>query len=228
MCSKISDFWSQHINSRLVTLSAAIGTIGIAICLVSLLILSYLFEEVIEGQAFIFDESFLLRLHQYANPNLDAVMLVITRLGNPEIILPVSFGSIAILWWNKYQLEAKVFAVGCLGTTILNMGLKLVVEKSRPKLWSLLISETSFSFPSGHALGSLFIYGFLAYLLARRYPKFSLVINIISAMLIILIGFSRLYLGVHWLTDVLAGYGIAAIWLITCITILKVQKKEEI
>ncbi len=101
------------------------------------------------------------------------------------------------------------------------MGLKLFFAKPRPQLWHQLIVETSSSFPSGHALGSMVVYGFLAYLLATEFPRSARLIYTVMTGLILLIGLSRLYLGVHWLTDVIAGYLVGFLWVITCISILK-------
>lgn len=131
--------------------------------------------------------------------------------------------TLAILWRRSRQ-EAKIFALACLGALILNTGLKLFFSKPRPQLWRLLISEKSFSFPSGHALGSLVLYGFLAYLLATHYPKYAKIIYSLAVVAIAAIGLSRLYLGVHWPTDVIAGYGVGFLWLMICIIMLKLQE----
>lgn len=223
MLQKVSNFWAENVHSRLVALIATVGTFGLIICLLIILILYYLFEEVIKGEAFAFDQSFLVGLHQYANPQLDTVMILITKLGNPEVVIPIVSVTIIILWFSKYHLQAKIFAFGSLGAALLNVGLKLVFNKVRPELWSPLITETSFSFPSGHALGSLFLYGFLAYLLSKAYPKFLILIYAAAVTLIIGVSFSRLYLGVHWPTDVIAGSGLGFLWLLTCTTMMNLS-----
>ncbi len=224
MLRKILSFWLKHINPRLNTLITTVGTLGLISCFITLIILFWLFKGVLKRETFNFDQSFLLALHHDENPALDQFMLLITQLGNPQIMIPVFVFSLGILWWKNKLLEAKVFAIGCLGATFLNLELKVIFERVRPALWKQLITETSFSFPSGHALGSLFLYGFLAYLLAQNYPRFTPIIYTLATLLIMTIGFSRLYLGVHWPSDVLAGYSISIIWLTTCITMLKLQQ----
>ncbi len=224
MLRKLSGFWLRKLHPRIIPFIATIGTIGLASCLVILLVLSKLFNEVIEREAFAFDTSFLLWLHQFANPNLDIVMLTITRLADPEVVVSIAVISLGILWWQHYRQEAKIFALACLGAAILNTGLKLLFSKPRPQLWPRLISETSFSFPSGHALGSLVFYGLIAYELATHYPKFSQMIYSLAVGVIVAISISRLYLGVHWPTDVIAGGCIGFLWLMLCITMLKLQK----
>jgi membrane-associated phospholipid phosphatase len=217
----------RRIGLKLAPLIAAMGTVGLAACLIILLGLSWLFQEVWEKEAFGFDTAALLWLHQWANPVLDAVMLKITTLGNPEIVVVVVAFSLGWLWWRKRRLEAKVFAIACLGALILNQGLKLCFAKPRPQLWTRLISESSFSFPSGHALGSLVLYGFLAYLLAIQFPRLAHWIYGVAAGIIAAIGASRLYLGVHWPTDVVAGYAVGFLWLMVCITMIKLQTQTR-
>jgi membrane-associated phospholipid phosphatase len=226
MIRKISVFWLRHVHPRLATLIATTGTVGLAVCLLIIFVLGWLFEEVLEREAFSFDTSFLLWLHGQANPILDRFMLTITQFGNPRTVVFVVIVSLAILWWRNRQ-EAKIFALACLGAVILNTGLKLAFSKPRPHLWQLLISEKSFSFPSGHALGSLVLYGFLAYLLATHYPKSAKIFYSLAAIAIAAIGLSRLYLGVHWPTDVIAGYGVGFLWLMLCIAMLKLQKASD-
>jgi undecaprenyl-diphosphatase len=151
-------------------------------------------------------------------------MLNITKLGNPMMMVTITIIAFGILWWKRYRQEAQIFGLHTLGGAILSYGLKLAFNKSRPQLWEQLINETSFSYPSGHALGSMVIYGFLAYLLSSHYAKFAKIIYTCAAILIAAIGLSRLYLGVHWPTDVIAGYGIAYLWVMFSIIMLKLQK----
>lgn len=227
MIHKISIFWQRHLHQRLATLIATVGTIGLASCLLTIFVLGRLFEEVLEREAFSFDTSILLWLHKSANPILDAIMMTITQLGNPSTVVFVVIASLVIIWYNNRQ-EAKIFALACLGAVILNTGLKLAFNKPRPHLWQQLISEKSFSFPSGHALGSLVLYGFLAYLLATHYPRYAKVFYILAVVAIAAIGLSRLYLGVHWPTDIIAGYGVGFLWLMLCITMLKLQRLRRV
>ncbi|NJO94524.1 MAG: phosphatase PAP2 family protein [Hydrococcus sp. RM1_1_31] len=224
----LAAFWLRQIHPRLTSLIVTIGIFGLAICLLILFVVAQLSEEVLEKEAFAFDKSLLLLLHQFANPNLDAVMLAITRLGNPSFVIVVFVVSLGILWWRHYRQEAMGFAIACLGAFILNTGLKLFFSKPRPQLWIGLIAEKSYSFPSGHALGSLVLYGFLAYLLAIHYPKLTIFIYSLAGILIAAIGFSRLYLGVHWPTDIIGGYGVGFLWLMCCIIMLRLQKLRRV
>lgn len=221
-------FWLRYISPHVETLIATVGIAGLGICLLLLWIVAKLSKEVWEREAFAFDTSFLLWLHQFSSLDLDNIMLFITKLGNPEIVLPIAFITLVILVWKRQRREAQMFMIVCLGGTILNTGLKLIFGKPRPALWDRLITETTYSFPSGHALGSVVLYGAIAYLLVQSYPQFSQIIYAFAAALILAICLSRLYLGVHWLTDIIAGVSIGFLWLTLCITMLKLRKLKRV
>lgn len=223
---KLARIWLQKINPLIVTLIATIGTVGFFFCLAIIYLVAQLSEEVLEREAFGFDKTILLGIHQFANPAMDSMMLKITKLGNPSTVVFIAFVSLIILLWRRYYQEAKIFLLNCLGGAILNYLLKLAFSKSRPQLWQSPITETTYSYPSGHAMGSMVLYGFLAYLLAIHYPKYAPVFYCLAAILIAAIGFSRLYLGVHWPTDIIAGYGVGFLWITFCITMLKLQQAK--
>ena len=153
-------------------------------------------------------------------------MVFVTSLGNPNTVVVIASITLALLLWRRYYQEAKFFFIDCLGGVVLSYGLKLFFSKTRPSLWQSPIKETSYSYPSGHAVGSMVLYGFLAYLLATRSPRFSWLIYTLAGIIIAAIGFSRLYLGVHWPTDIIGGFGIGFLWVMFCITMLELQKLE--
>jgi membrane-associated phospholipid phosphatase len=190
-------------------------------CLCLLALFGWLSQEVLEKEAFGFDTTILLWLHQRTNPSLDRVMLKITTLGDPSTVVILITISLSLLLWQKRVWAAQILVLTCLGGLILNQGLKLVFAKPRPQLWTPLIVEHSYSFPSGHALGSSVVYGFLAVLLARHYPRYRAGIYGIAVLIVGSIGLSRLFLGVHYPTDIMAGYSVGLLWLITCVGILQ-------
>ncbi|XZN90221.1 MAG: phosphatase PAP2 family protein [Microcoleus sp.] len=226
MLRKSYYFWLQHINPHITTLIVTIGVVGLASCLSISLVLAWLFEEVLKHEAFGFDTAWLYWVHRYANPSLDAVMLTVTQLADASVVVVIVAVTLGILWWHNHRSEAKIFAIACLGALILNSGMKLFFAKPRPHIFHSLIAETSFSFPSGHALGGFVMYGFLAYLLSSHFPKFSKPIYTLAVLAIAIIGLSRVYIGVHWPTDIIAGYGLGYIWLMLCITMLKLQTRQ--
>jgi membrane-associated phospholipid phosphatase len=187
--------------------------------LLILSIVAWLCTEVWEKEAFSLDRSLLLWIHQFANPQLDGVMLFITALGDPGMVITVFISTSAWLGMKRRYSDAIRFSIVCTGGILINQVMKLFFAKPRPELWTRLISETSFSFPSGHAVGSMVVYGFIAYILAKEFQELRQFIYATASILIISIGFSRLYLGVHYPTDIIAGYGIGILWLTTCLII---------
>ena len=188
--------------------------------LLILSIVAWLCTEVWEKEAFSLDRSLLLWIHQFANPQIDGLMLFITALGDPGMVITVFISTIVWLGMKRRYSDGIRFLIICAGGLLINQVMKLFFAKSRPELWTRLISEHSFSFPSGHAVGSMVVYGFIAYILARELDLFiKIYIYAVASTLIVAIGFSRLYLGVHYPTDIIAGYGVGILWLITCLKV---------
>ena len=224
---QVVKFWRSRISPKLASLIATVGIVGIVSCLLIIYIVAEISDEVLEQDAFAFDKTILLWIHDFANPTLDRLMHIITSLNNPDFVSIVAAVTLGLLLWKRCYPEAKIFIIDCAGGVILSYGLKSVFGKTRPDLWQSAIEEVSFSYPSGHALGSTVLYGFLAYLFATRLPKFAWLIYSLAVLIIALIGLSRLYLGVHWPTDIIGGYGIGFLWLMFCITMLKLQKMKQ-
>jgi membrane-associated phospholipid phosphatase len=146
-------------------------------------------------------------------------MLLITALGNPPVVITIFVATIIWLGIKRRSADAARFTIACVGAVLINQVMKLFFAKPRPELWTRLISEYSFSFPSGHAVGSMVLYGFIAYLFATGLVQYRRYIYFAASLLIISIGFSRLYLGVHYPTDIIAGYGVGFLWLMTCLKV---------
>jgi membrane-associated phospholipid phosphatase len=225
---QIVKFWRSRINPKIASLIATVGIVGLITCLLIIYLVAEISDEVLEREAFAFDKTILLWIHSFANPILDRLMHLVTSLNNPDLVSIVAGVALILLLWKRCYPEAKIFAIDCSGGVILSYGLKSVFGKTRPDLWQSPIREVSYSYPSGHALGSTVLYGFLAYLFATRFPQFSGLIYLLAVVLIGAIGLSRLYLGVHWPTDILGGYGIGFLWLTFCTTMLKLQKIKQL
>ncbi len=188
--------------------------------LILLACLTWLGQDVLERESIPIDVPLLQQIHQWANPLLDQFMLGITRLADPEVVVVVVAIALGWLVRRRQWRSSAMLVFTCLGTLMLNQGMKFAFARPRPLLWPRLIQETSYGFPSGHALGSIVLYGFLAYLLVRRYPRRVRSIYGMATGLIGAIGFSRLYLGVHYPTDVIAGYATGLLWLMFCVFLL--------
>ncbi|MGH8002062.1 MAG: phosphatase PAP2 family protein [Brasilonema sp.] len=171
------------------------------------------------------DERILLAIQKLHTPLLDRVMLGITFLGDPVFLLLICLGLGMGLLRYKRRTQATTLSIAAIGAVGLNVFLKLLFGRARPDLWNWIIDVGQHSFPSGHAMVSTVIYGFIGYILAKEFPQWQGRIFALTVVLIVAIGFSRLYLGVHWPTDVVAGYAAGLVWLIACIKRADLRQK---
>ncbi|BAY49289.1 phosphoesterase [Scytonema sp. HK-05] len=171
------------------------------------------------------DTSILLAIQKLHTPLLDRIMLGITSLGDPAVLVLVSLGLGFGLRYHNRRFQATTLGIAAGGAIALNCLLKLLFGRARPALWDRLIHVGLHSFPSGHAMVSIVIYGFIGYILAKQFPQWRGRIFALTFVLILAIGFSRLYLGVHWPTDVVAGYAAGLVWLMACIERLELRQK---
>lgn len=213
--------WVQRISANLTTLRLTIGLVGWLVGAIVLWILHVLITQTFEQPMATFDRSLLLALHQIATPGLDRWMLGLTRLGNVIGVVPVGGVTLGLLLRQRADRETRLFAIGGIGAYLLSEGLKRWFARPRPTLWPTLIHEPTFSFPSSHALGLTVLYGLIAHFLGQRYPWYRPWIQGGTILLVGTVGLSRLYLGVHWPTDVLAGWSVGTLWLITCLILLR-------
>lgn len=166
-------------------------------------------EEVHELEQFLFDDPLLLRVHAHAGPGLDGWFLAVSRVGYQGVIALDIALVLAILVARRWR-EAIFAASAFLGSALLNMGSKQFFHRDRPSLWESVSPELTFSFPSGHAMGSMtlaLVIVLLAWPTRWRWPAAWL-----ALLFVVLVGFSRLYLGVHYPSDILGGWMAAAAW----------------
>lgn len=156
------------------------------------------------------------------NSNITAIMIFISFLGSAITLITLALASIFLVKDKKYS---KIIMLNLALSFILNRILKLIIARPRPPRLRLVI-ENGYSFPSGHSMVSFAFYGFLIYLINKnlKNKKIKYPLIILLSLLILLIGISRIYLGVHYVTDVLGGYIIGLIYLIVFIKILKKKK----
>lgn len=148
---------------------------------------------------------------------------IITKFGNWYTILAILIASFLLKNKNYF----KYIFINLVSIVLLNQCLKFIFQRARPEL--NLINETGYSFPSGHAMVSMGFYGFIIYLLltSKISKKYKIISTVILESLIIMIGFSRIYLGVHYFTDVIVGFIISIIYLIIYIDIVKIGDTDE-
>ena len=187
----------------------------ITVVAISIVIFAKLAEDVWFREGFSWDAPIILGIHSLSNPTLDALMKLVTQTG--------SAGAIAIVlilagwfFWKHRQVDAFSILSAFGGAVGINALLKLIFARPRPYLFPPLVVETDFSFPSGHVTAAVAVYGFIAFLLWKNRHR---VWAVLSAMWVLAVAFSSIYLGVHYPSDTLAAMAFTSLWLIAVLYI---------
>ena len=177
-------------------------------------------EEVMEGDSRRFDRAVLLWIHTHFPAWLGEPMRLVTALGYYYVVLPLLAAVVLFFYLKGWKLSATLLVVSTAGGIVLTTVLKALFQRSRPEIFNSGYSASFYSFPSGHATVAVGFYGMLTLLVAYRLRGLARWIVVAAGiLLILLIGFSRLYLGVHYPTDVLAGYLAAPLWVVSVGTV---------
>ncbi len=189
---------------------------------VAVLLPLYLFgalaEDVVERESFSLDDPLLLYAHSLATPTWDAVMLLLSRLGYQWGVVPLDVTILLALLFRRLRRDSLFFGLSVIGAAILNQTAKVLFGRDRPKLWPSVAPEPTFSFPSGHAMGSAALVTALVVLLwptRWRYPML-----LLGSIFVLLVSLSRIYLGVHYPSDILAGWAASFAWVMGLSSIL--------
>lgn len=193
----------------------AISRISI-LFVVSLTILSVLAYLVTSGTTLGVDSSALLWINSHANHTFDSFFLVVTELGGVVVVTTVTLLAFIYFLVKKSYDKATLMALGVGGAAGIGYILKAIFERSRPDLWEWLIVESNFSFPSGHAIGSSALA--LCLVVVFWKTKWRRYAAIGAITYVVVVSFSRLYLGVHYPSDILGGWLLSATWIsaLTC------------
>jgi undecaprenyl-diphosphatase len=190
--------------------------LGLGTAITALIFFGWLADEVLEGDSRRFDEVTRAAIHQLASPTLTIVMRGFSFVGST---IALTIGTIIVVVrfaMRNLGREAKLFAITMIGAGLLNITLKLAFKRARPEPFFNLSLPETYSFPSGHSLTSAVFFGALAAILTAhiKSKRVRAVIWIVSTLIFLTIGFSRIYLGVHHTTDVIAGFVAALIWIL--------------
>lgn len=178
--------------------------------LLPLAVFAGLAEDVHELEAFFFDDPLLWRLRGWASPGLDGFFVGVSKLGYQWGLIPADTLIVLALVGLRRWREATFAFVAFVGSALLNIGAKQFFQRERPGLWESIAPESTFSFPSGHAMGSMTLAAVVVALAWRtrwRWP-----VTAAAAAFVLLVGISRIYLGVHYPSDILAGWCAALGW----------------
>lgn len=173
-----------------------------------------LVDELHDEDLFAFDAAVLGVAHDLARDGFDRWFLLFSALGYEYGVVPFDVALVLALAWRR-RFRESVFAAAALGgSALLNLATKQLFARDRPSLWESIAPETSFSFPSGHAMGSMTL-GVVLVLLAWP-TRWRWVAIGTMAFFVLMVGLSRVYLGVHYPSDILAGWAAASVWAVGC------------
>ncbi|MGB9592762.1 MAG: phosphatase PAP2 family protein [Anaerolineae bacterium] len=183
--------------------------VGLSVAVIAAALFFELAGDVWLKEGFAWDVPIMVSVHRLSHPWLDRLMLCITQTGAAGIGV-VLLAAFSFLWRRRHKLAALTMVLSVVGAAAMNAGLKLLFARPRPIVFPPITSETSYSFPSGHTLTSAAFYGLLAVFLWRWGRRGW---ALFSALWVLLVGFSRIYLGVHYPSDVLASLALGSLWL---------------
>ncbi len=194
--------------------------VGLVICIISLIIFGKLVDGVSENESIVqFDVALANALHDVATAGSTSAFETISLFGG-TILFGWSLIVGLVFAWKRQWLGLIIWTITIVGGELLNTVLKLFFARPRPTFATPLVIERFYSFPSGHAMMSFIAYGMLAYIICVLLKNNAqrLLVILTAGFIVTVIGISRIALGVHYFSDVTAGYAVATLWLITCIS----------
>ncbi len=193
-----------------------------------LLIFCIITVNVISNNTNYLDNYVYQRISSFISPNLTDLMKLITFFGSSQFLTVVALILIFVfIKSEKHSFNAAMIVINLLLSAILNVGIKYAILRERPDVLRL-IEISGYSFPSGHSMVSMSFYGLLIYLCFKNYKKRwkPLIISML-AIIILFIGISRIYLGVHYTSDVLGGFFLGITWIGIYSSIVDIRYKKK-
>jgi len=188
--------------------------LSILLALVALVLFERLADEMIEGETLQFDAAIRNFVHRFSSPLLTILMRALTDVGNIVGVVAGTIIASTILWWMNRRSGTVLLAATTVGGLFLMWALKLLFHRQRPEPYFGITVPSDYSFPSGHALVAFCFYGVLASIITTEQHHLGnrILIWTAAAAMVFGIGLSRIYLGVHYPSDVAAGYLAALFW----------------
>ncbi len=205
-------------------------TRALIICILSLAGFAFLATMITSDKIIHFDNIVISFFQGYEAPTLTVIMKFFTNIGSTVFIVPLSILILLFLYKVlKHRSELILFVAVMVGSNILFLLLKLYFHRARPDLHRL-IEVSGYSFPSGHATNACTLYGILTFLLWRHIGSRlgRTILIVLSVIMIFAIGISRIYLGVHYPSDILAGYFLSVLWLTIAIWFYQYYRERHI
>lgn len=193
---------------------------GVALIVVAIAVVAFVWlaDEVLEQEFATMNRDVLLWVHSFGSPTWDRLVLMLTTLGSVVGLTIMTLTLAALFLRYRRHLDAITLLAVMVGGGILSMVLKLAFRQIRPQVFPPLLKEVNFSFPSGHSLMSFCLWGFIAVWLLMQAPRepWRWLVAMVCLAIAALVALSRLYIGVHWPTDIVAGMVVATFWVTAC------------
>ncbi len=211
------------------------GFLGLHLTLsiIVLVVVTWLFgaiaQDLVTGdRSLIVDARFSGWLQSHGGASLTKFMLLVSALHGTWVIITATLAVCSYLWVSRLRLWLLAFGASVFGGILLNVLLKNIFQRPRPRLLNPILSFDTYSFPSGHTLMATVFYGTLCALVVSRTHAFGWRLLAITAgvLLVVLVGFSRVYLGAHYLSDVLAAMLEGIAWLTSCLVAVRLSHPE--
>lgn len=216
--------WPRFLAARLDP-DAYLGlhfTVGLIVIMLGLWLFGSLLEEVLDNAALVrWDVSASAWVHSTTTPAGIHIFEFFTNIGSPVAMGIIAVLGVVVTYIQRHRRLALAWVAAAGGGAIVDWLLKAMIHRTRPQYAAAFLHRVSYSFPSGHAMGSMIGYGFLAYAVVltgrwagwHRQAVFSA-----AALTTFLVGVSRVYIGVHYPSDVVGGWAAGLVWLTVCIT----------
>jgi undecaprenyl-diphosphatase len=174
-------------------------------------------DELREGDLDTLDTAIAMAVHHRQSVALDYLMITLTAIGTGPTLIAVMLAISIWCWRRKRKSYILIFIANCVIAFILNPILKALFSRARPTLFEVVTRPETFSFPSGHSMSAMVVYGGLAAVVIALRPTWRPVAVITAAIIILGVGISRVYLGAHWPFDVLAGWAAGVPFVVTTV-----------
>jgi membrane-associated phospholipid phosphatase len=188
--------------------------VGLTVAVLALFLFGWLADEMLEGDTLAFDLRVRTAAQTLASPGMTHALILVSRLGGPAVLGALGAILTAIFVWRRWWRGAILLPMAMVGAGILDSTLKLAFRRTRPASFFDYPVPGSYSFPSGHALFAFCFFTAAAALLSPRlaHPLLRWLLRLVAVAIVLAIGFSRIYLGVHYPSDVIAGYTVGLMW----------------
>ena len=188
------------------------------LCGVLVVLFMVILVSILTERSMFIDTKIMGILPNFRGDTLTKIFKLITLFGESKIILVLVIVIAGILFFTKHKADAYMMCLNLANIVILNKGIKYLVRRPRPL--NMMVFEDGYSFPSGHSMLSIGVYGFLMYLIYKSNleKKYKVIFMTLLSIIIVLTGISRMYLGVHYPSDVIGGFLITGAYLIVFIS----------